>query len=277
LYYDYSTNRIGIGTVTPGAGKLAITLTNALVDDNLILSALPTTAGGTHNYASIHFKTRGGSDTMMIETDPQLQNLENWIIKSNGYWDIHSTTTTGAIDIGNIALSVGVVTNSLLRVLPTGIGVIVNPFGLAAVDFQVQGDSDANLIYADASVDKVGIGNAAPDEKLHITGNLKVDGRIYGDSDAATAANDLTLVNANLAIVAGATQINAITTTGWTAGSQITILFSGAPLVKHNTAGGAGTAKLFLAGSADFQAAANSVLTLIWDGTQWQEVSRKVA
>jgi hypothetical protein len=242
FYYDYSTNRIGIGTIIPGAGKLAITLTNGLVDDNLILSALPTAAGGTHNYASIHFKNRGGADTLMIEVDPAFKNLEDYMIRANGYWDIHSTMTSGAINIGDIGLdNNGVVNKSSFRILPgSGNGITVNPFGLANQSFEV-------------------------------------NGRIKATSLAATAANDLTLGYANLFIVAGATQINAITTTGWTAGSQIVILFSGAPLVKHNTAGGASTAPIFLAGSADFQAAANSVLTLIWDGTQWQEVSRKVA
>jgi hypothetical protein len=41
--------------------------------------------------------------------------------------------------------------------------------------------------------------------------------------------------------------------------------------VKHNTAGGAGTAKLFLSGAADFVASANDTLTLVHDGTSWFE------
>lgn len=53
--------------------------------------------------------------------------------------------------------------------------------------------------------------------------------------------------------------------------------FSGTPTVKHDTAGGAGTATLLLSGSVDLTAAANTVLTLVYDGTNWQEVSRKVA
>ena len=34
---------------------------------------------------------------------------------------------------------------------------------------------------------------------------------------------------------------------------------------------------MLLAGSVDLVAAANTVLTLMYDGTNWQEVSRKVA
>lgn len=92
------------------------------------------------------------------------------------------------------------------------------------------------------------------------------------------AANDLTLgVDGNVFVITGNTQINAITTANWAAGSVIILIFSGTPTVKNNTAGGGGTAKIFLALSADLVAAANTVLQLVYDGTQWQEVSRKVA
>lgn len=110
-----------------------------------------------------------------------------------------------------------------------------------------------------------------------MTGNETVSGRRLGASAAIVAANDLTLGVTNLNIVSGNTQINALTTAGWTAGSQVTLVFSGTPTVKHNTAGGAGTAVMLLAGSVDLVAAANTVLSLVYDGTAWQETSRKVA
>lgn len=100
--------------------------------------------------------------------------------------------------------------------------------------------------------------------------------RMLGTSAGITAANDLTLGASNQQIVSGATQINAITTTGWTAGSSVTLIFSGAPTVKHNTSGGGSTAPILLSGSVDFVASANSSLQLEFDGTYWQEKSRKV-
>lgn len=106
-------------------------------------------------------------------------------------------------------------------------------------------------------------------------GLVTIVDRLLLTSAAITAANDLTLGSANQNIVSGATTINAITTTGWQAGSSVTLVFSSTPTVKHNTAGGAGTAKMLLAGSTDFTAAANSVLGLEFDGTQWQETFRK--
>lgn len=112
---------------------------------------------------------------------------------------------------------------------------------------------------------------------ITVSGNETVSGRLLGASASITAANDLTLGATNFNVVAGSTTINALLTAGWTAGSAVTLKFSGAPLVKHNTAGGAGTAVMFLAASLDFQAAADSILGLVYDGTQWHETFRKVA
>lgn len=99
--------------------------------------------------------------------------------------------------------------------------------------------------------------------------------------DALVAANNLTLgQDGNSFVVDGNTTINAIIIAGWCTGSQITLQFSGTPTVKHNTAGGAGTARMFLSGSADFGATANDMLTLKLmnnaGGTFWQEMSRTV-
>jgi len=41
----------------------------------------------------------------------------------------------------------------------------------ADVDFRVEGNGDANLLFADASTDRVGIGTNAPDKRLHIEGS----------------------------------------------------------------------------------------------------------
>jgi hypothetical protein len=92
------------------------------------------------------------------------------------------------------------------------------------------------------------------------------------------AANDLTLPSdGNTITITGNTQINAITTARWQAGSQVELIFTGTPTVKNNTAGGAGTATILLAGSTDFVAAANDVLSLVYDGTNWHESARKTA
>jgi len=115
-----------------------------------------------------------------------------------------------------------------------------------------------------------------------ITGNnkyLAITGGRWEEAKGANvaAANDLTLGNdGNTFVITGNTQINAITSTNWQAGSRIILLFTGTPTIKHNTSGGAGTAKILLSGSADYTAAADDVLVLFYDGTSWHETTRKV-
>jgi hypothetical protein len=91
------------------------------------------------------------------------------------------------------------------------------------------------------------------------------------------SAGDLTLGNdGNVFTITGTTTINAITTTNWQAGSEIILIFSDNVTVSNNTAGGANTAVLLLAGGANFSATANDVLKLVYNGTSWFEVSRSV-
>ncbi len=105
-------------------------------------------------------------------------------------------------------------------------------------------------------------------------GTVRVE---FAKGTNTAAANDLTLPsNGNLFHITGATQINAIITSLWQAGSEITLIFDSTPTVKNNTAGGAGTAVMLLAGGVDFSATANDVMKLVYDGTSWFEVSRSV-
>lgn len=71
--------------------------------------------------------------------------------------------------------------------------VVVNESG-ADKDFRVEGDGDANLIFADASTDRVGIGTNTPSVKLDVVGNAKVTGTttLTGDSslDGAVVINE---------------------------------------------------------------------------------------
>lgn len=93
------------------------------------------------------------------------------------------------------------------------------------------------------------------------------------------AANDLTLgTDGNGFVITGNTQINAITKADRQAGSIISLVFTGTPTVKHNTAGGAGTSVILLAASVDLIVlAANTTLTLMYDGGNRQELARKLA
>jgi len=73
----------------------------------------------------------------------------------------------------------------------------------------------------------------------------------------------------NLFHITGTTAITAITTTNWQAGSEITLIFDSTASI---TAG----ANMLLSGAANFNATANDVIKLVWDGTSWFEVARSV-
>ncbi|MEL0208365.1 MAG: hypothetical protein VW915_05665, partial [Gammaproteobacteria bacterium] len=66
----------------------------------------------------------------------------------------------------NVMFKVG--NNNNLRFNSTG--AIFNDAG-ASLDFRVEGDTDANLLFVDGSADRVGIGTTSPSEKLEVSGS----------------------------------------------------------------------------------------------------------
>jgi len=54
-------------------------------------------------------------------------------------------------------------------------GVVINEPG-ANADTRIEGDTDANLFFADASTDRIGIGTSSPRAKLDVTGDVYVSG-----------------------------------------------------------------------------------------------------
>jgi len=67
--------------------------------------------------------------------------------------------------------------------------ITINDGGLNS-DFRVEGDTDANLLFTDASTDRVGIGTATPTRQLHTAGStaLIADGSAYELEISASAA-----------------------------------------------------------------------------------------
>lgn len=52
-------------------------------------------------------------------------------------------------------------------------GITINDLG-RSIDFRVEGDTDANLLFLDGSTDRVGLGTSTPAEKLEVVGNFAV-------------------------------------------------------------------------------------------------------
>lgn len=182
---------------------------------------------------------------------------------------------TGAVSFSGGAVGDLMIRSGAATIGPIGGSANAIPYFNSATTF------GANILFTfDTITGYHGVGIAVALERLHVaSGNARFDGRVLSSKGADVAsANDLTLGgDGNCFTITGVVQINAITTTNWISGSHITLIFSGATTVKHNTAGGAGTAVLLLAGSVDLITSANTVLGLVYDGTQWQEMYRKAA
>ena len=108
--------------------------------------------------------------------------------------------------------------------------------------------------------------------KINEAEGLVASRRIQGLKGAdVVAATTITLVDGNFFDITGATQIDAIVSTNWQAGSTIVLHFDSTPIVGNNI----GTDGIILAGGA-FTATADDTLTLIWNGTRWEELSRSL-
>jgi hypothetical protein len=97
--------------------------------------------------------TPGGSDTQVQFNDGGAMGGDAGLT----YNKTTDTLTSGTISNTGIASQTSV----------------INSAGVDA-DFQVKGDTDANLLFADASTDRVGIGTATPAVKLDVTGEARV-------------------------------------------------------------------------------------------------------
>jgi hypothetical protein len=104
---------------------------------------------------------------------------------TNGLSDVDGSAATPAIRGSDAntgvffgADQVGIATNGVERVEFGNSETVFNDGG-ANVDFRVEGDTDANLLFVDASADKVGIGTTSPVSQLHIypsTANVFTEG-----------------------------------------------------------------------------------------------------
>lgn len=179
---------------------------------------------------------------------------------------------------GGITFSAGAVGDIMVRSGAATIGPLSNSFGIIPI-----GSGGAtyfeNILFNFSVITGFhGVGVAVALDRLHVgSGNLRVDGRIKAakGADIAAAATFTAGIDGNFFTVTGNTNIDFITTTAWTSGSELTLEFTGTPTLNHNTAAPpASTAPLFLSASTPFVCTAGCVLKFIYNGTVWKELSR---
>lgn len=186
-------------------------------------------------------------------------------VEINGSWGKCSVIGC-ALDGGDVGVAINSAATGTLFTI------VGNVFNVATTEIS-SGPSSAVNLYEAASATVYSFVRITD---LSAITSIFTDGRQGTNSGTpVAAANDLTLGRGGCRfVISGNTTINAITTLGWPGGSIVSLVFSGTPTVKHNTAGSAGTAKLLLSGGGDLTASANQTLTLMYDGTQWQEMAR---
>lgn len=158
LFVDASADKVGIGTDSP-AGILHVKGEysdggHITIEDTS--SALKTRFynGNTASVIAVDEGNAVGTSSLQISVDNS----------TKATFGASATTFDQNVTI-NASTNQAIIGNS----------VTVFNEGGANVDFRVEGDTDANLLFADASTDRVGIGTSSPSKKLHVVGDLLID------------------------------------------------------------------------------------------------------
>jgi len=104
---------------------------------------------------------------------------------------------------------------------------------------------------------------------------LVMNSRVQGKQGANVAsANDITLGAGNLFVITGTTTVNRIAVANWQAGSEVTLTLASGITIADGVATGGGFNSIQLAGGVNLVTIAVTNLKLVYDGTDWKEVSR---
>ena len=131
-----------------------------------------------------------------------------------------------------------------------------------------------------ASFAGVGPASATNLWSLWLDGSCRVDGRMEEKRGVnVAAATDMTLGEDgnSFGITVGTGVLDRIAIARWRAGAVVVLHFLAAVTVSSGTAASATHAGLRLAGSVPLNAVLDGLLVLLYDGTWWQEIGRKVA
>jgi hypothetical protein len=174
---------------------------------------------------SVYYDT---STNVSINNTLDTTNLEVTNIKAkDGTAAIVLTDSTGAVTISTALTANG--------------GAVFNENG-ANVDFRVEGDNEANLLFVDASADAVGIGTSSPGAKLDVEGTTQIRHKYtgaperfsIGQFNSSGDASINNIANAPLLFATNNTERARITSTGTlnivgagTAGTNQAISFNG--------------------------------------------------
>lgn len=137
----------------------------------------------------------------------------------------------------------------------------------ADVDQRIEGDTDENLVFVDASTDRVGIGTATPTAKLQVNGSFAINAPVTVTTNYTVAANVTFIIN-NRAASNTLTLPTPASNTGrvlFVSTIQAQTVVSASSNVVPREGGSAGTAIL--------PATDGAWAMLVCDGTNWIEMA----
>lgn len=119
--------------------------------------------------------------------------------------------------------------------------------------------------------------NGANYFRIEPDGDTILNGRFQQKKGANVASTSAMTFgdDGNIFVITGTTTVQTISSVNWQAGSVITLIFQSTAGVKHGAGNSGNNKQILLNGSTDLPGAANNTLQLVYDGTQWQELSRK--
>ena len=133
----------------------------------------------------------------------------------------------------------------------------------ADVDQRIEGDTDANLVFVDASTDRVGIGTATPTAKLQVNGSFALSAPVTVTTDYTVAATAYYIISNRVG-----TNLLTLPAVATSAGRILKVQTRTASLVQSATAnvtqkaGGAAT-------TAILPATIGAWAELVCDGSTW--------
>jgi hypothetical protein len=145
-------------------GKTALVYNNGtdVVTAVDFIPEIATTTVDTTNIEVTNIKAKDGTSAGSIADSTGVVTLASSVLTTT---DINGGTIDGAV-IGGASAAAGSFTT-----LNTSGAVVFNDAG-ADVDFRVEGDTDANLLFVDASNDQGGIGTSAPVSALNVIASV---------------------------------------------------------------------------------------------------------
>jgi hypothetical protein len=95
------------------------------------------------------------------------------------YAVIHASilSPTSTAETGQIHFETATAGASTEKMIIGSTNLVINDIG-AIYNVRIEGDTDANLLYTDATNSRVGIGILTPAEKLEVVGNIKLSGNV---------------------------------------------------------------------------------------------------